>query len=201
MNILNVIEVIVAIILIIFIVLLHTSNKKLKLYRVVFLEITLVAIFGHVGYNLFFKQPTIEILGDKKIVIEAGRDYEDKGAKAKLRGKDISKTLKVKNEVNPKKPGEYKVYYELIYKNKLIKVERTVYVKDETAPTLKLKGSSTINVPSDSEYEEEGYTVEDDVDGDISKNVKIDKKEINEKQYKIIYTVCDKQEIVQLQNE
>ena len=33
MNILNVIEVIVAIILIIFIVLLHTSNKKLKLYR------------------------------------------------------------------------------------------------------------------------------------------------------------------------
>ena len=147
MNILNVIEVIVAIILIIFIVLLHTSNKKLKLYRVVFLEITLVAIFGHVGYNLFFKQPTIEILGDKKIVIEAGRDYEDKGAKAKLRGKDISKTLKVKNEVNPKKPGEYKVYYELIYKNKLIKVERTVYVKDETAPTLKLKGSSTINVP------------------------------------------------------
>lgn len=192
MNILNVIEVIVAIILIIFIVLLHTSNKKLKLYRVVFLEITLVAILGHVGYNLFFKQPTIEILGDKKIVIEAGRDYEDKGAKAKLRGKDISKTLKVKNEVNPKKPGEYKVYYELIYKNKLIKVERTVYVKDETAPTLKLKGSSTINVPSDSEYEEEGYTVEDDVDGDISKNVKIDKKEINEKQYKIIYTVCDK---------
>ena len=96
MNILNVIEVIVAIILIIFIVLLHTSNKKLKLYRVVFLEITLVAILGHVGYNLFFKQPTIEILGDKKIVIEAGRDYEDKGAKAKLRGKDISKTLKVK---------------------------------------------------------------------------------------------------------
>lgn len=192
MNLLNLVELVVSIILIIFIVLLHLSKKKLKLYRVIFLEVILAVILGHVGYDLFFKPPTIEVLGDKKIIIEAGKEYEDKGAKARLRGRDISNNLKVRNEVNSKEPGEYKVYYELIYKDKPIRVERTVCVRDETAPILILKGSSIVNVPSDSEYEEEGYTVEDDVDGDISKNVKIEKQEINEKQYKIIYKVYDK---------
>lgn len=192
MNLLNLAELIVAITLIIFIVLLHLSKKKLKLYRVIFLELILAMILGHISYDLFLKPPTIEVLGDKKIIIEAGKEYEDKGAKARLRGRDISKTLKVKNEVNSKEPGEYKVYYELTYKNKLIRGERTVCVRDESAPILTLKGSSIVNVPSDSEYEEEGYTVEDVVDGDISKNVKVEKQEINEKQYKIIYKVCDK---------
>lgn len=192
MNLLNLVELVVSVILIIFIVLLHLSKKRLKLYRVIFLEVILAVILGHVGYDLFFKPPTIEVLGDKKIIIEAGKEYEDKGAKARLRGRDISNNLKVRNEVNSKEPGEYKVYYELIYKDKPIRVERTVCVRDETAPILILKGSSIVNVPSDSEYEEEGYTVEDDVDGDISKNVKIEKQEINEKQYKIIYKVYDK---------
>ena len=192
MNLLNLVELVVSVILIIFIVLLHLSKKRLKLYRVIFLEVILAVILGHVGYDLFFKPPTIEVLGNKKIIIEAGKEYEDKGAKARLRGRDISNNLKVRNEVNSKEPGEYKVYYELIYKDKPIRVERTVCVRDETAPILILKGSSIVNVPSDSEYEEEGYTVEDDVDGDISKNVKIEKQEINEKQYKIIYKVYDK---------
>lgn len=191
MKILNIVEVVIIIILFSFTLSLFMSRRKLKIYKIVILELVLLLLVGHFTYDTFIKKPTITIIGEKDITIEAGQEYVDQGAKSDLHGRDISSLIETNIQVDTSKIGDYKVLYKLVYKNRIVENERVVHVIDTTPPTIELIGNNTINVPSNSEYQEEGYIVQDSVDGEINNNVEIKKEEISENQYKLIYTARD----------
>lgn len=66
--------------------------------------------------------------------------------------------------------------------------------EDTKKPVIKLKGNSTITIKENEEFKDPGATATDDVDGDITKNIKtkgtVDTKKPGK--YTITYTVSDK---------
>lgn len=130
---------------------------------------------------------SLHINGDKYIEVDYNTEYKDKGAKYKLFGIDVSKSIKTKNTVNPKKMGEYKVIYSIKYLFMSIEKNRKVVVLDKSAPAIKLKGEEKNIICPNSIYNEEGFEAIDLVDGDVTKNVKTKVEED-----KITYIVTDK---------
>ena len=112
--------------------------------------------------------------------------YREYGYKVSRFGKDYTKNVKVKNNVNEKKLGIYKVTYEVKINGINYKKNRIVKVTDKEKPTITLKGNKNTDVCPNSKYKEEGYEAKDNYDKDLTKKVKV-------KTYKdkIIYTVKD----------
>lgn len=143
------------------------------------------------------KPPVIKLNGDSTIKIGIGTAFKDPGAKAKdnVDG-DISDKIVITNEVNVNKVGTYYVRYNITDTagNKAQEVIRKVIVFDHKPPVIKLKGSNVIKIKLGSAYKEQGATAEDNLDGNISKNIKITNKvNINKiGTYKVHYTVLDK---------
>ena len=100
---------------------------------------------------------------------------------------DISNKIKLKNNVNTKKIGNYKVTYSIKYLFLNIKRTRIVIVKDKSVPKIKLNGEEKVIICPNSVYVDEGYEAKDTVDGNITKKVKVKQEED-----KITYTVTDK---------
>ena len=73
------------------------------------------------------------------------------------------------------------------------KVTREVTVVDTTKPTIKLNGKETVSIYDDDDYKEEGVTVEDNYDKDLTNSVNIDSNLDTHTKgtYKITYTVKD----------
>lgn len=163
------------------------KNNILKHKKAIIITISSVigALLLFLGYYFIF-EPSITLNGKKVIEISYNEKYEDKGAKSKYFGKDITKELKVKGKVNTKKIGKYTITYSI--KKNLFKVEkqRIVKVVDKKKPNLELKGDKKVSVCPNKDFEELGYTAIDEYDGEITKNVKVDKKDD-----KVIYTIKD----------
>ena len=62
---------------------------------------------------------------------------------------------------------------------------------DTTPPEIKLEGNETEEISYKEEYNEAGYTVLDNSDEELNDKVTITKEEVNDKEYKLIYTVED----------
>lgn len=122
--------------------------------------------------------------------IVIGEEYQEPGIKLIVDDKDVSNLVEITNNIDNAKPGEYEVIYR--YKGKVIK-KRKVIVVDNIAPVLKLKGANTITMFVGGKYKEPGYTVIDNVDGDLLKNVKVTNNINNIKagSYTVTYTVSD----------
>ena len=83
--------------------------------------------------------------------------------------------------------------------NKMEKVRTKINIeyakaelKDVEPPIIELKGQKVLTLYEDETYKEEGYTVKDNVDKELEKEVTIAKQQINHNQYQILYTVQDK---------
>ena len=155
------------------------------------------------------KAPEIKLLGEEKITIGLNEKYTDKGAVAtdNVDG-DITKKIKVTNKVDTSKEGTYTVTYTVTDKagNKATKT-RTVIVKegagsstkDTTKPVITFKNLDThqtvcigekIDVSKDGVY---GYSAYDDVDKDITNNVKIEGNDTSTAgSHELKYSVSDK---------
>ncbi|MBR5662378.1 MAG: DUF5011 domain-containing protein [Bacilli bacterium] len=178
------------------------SSKKmiLKLTIITFIITILagVAFYGaYMYYDKVYLEKTskikITLNGDKNIELELNQEYEEFGATAKFRDKDITKSIKISGEVDNKKVGSYKISYTASTKNKSKKVERTITVVDKTAPVIKLKGNNPLSMYQNEEYKEPGFTATDNYDGDITSSVtstnNIDKTKLGT--YEVVYKVED----------
>ncbi|MFS0762388.1 immunoglobulin-like domain-containing protein [Peribacillus phoenicis] len=108
---------------------------------------------------------------------------------------NISKNIKVSGTVNMKKAGNYKLSYSVSDKAKnKTTVTRTITVKKDTVkPSISGASNKTVNINS-SFSALSGVTAKDNVDGNITKNIKVSGT-VNMKKagnYKLIYTVSDK---------
>lgn len=155
--------------------------------KIIIISLIILIVLVSITTSFYFSlSNSFKINGKKTVTITYNKEYEEKGAKAKIFNKDISKKIKIKTNVDTKKVGKYKVKYKLNYFIFYFEKTRTVIVRDNISPKIELKGSDTKVVCPNTDYVEEGYTAFDNYDGDITNKVVIQKKED-----KIVYEVKD----------
>lgn len=165
--------------------------KKVKLPIIITILVDL-CLLGHVGYSYFSEEPQLNLKGLSELSIQANEVYHEEGVQAKYHEKDVSNQVVIKGAVDTTNPGTYVIIYQYTYgKDKVKELKRVIYVEDKEAPVLKLKGKKEITLYTDENYKEAGYTAEDNVDHNLTKQVKVEKKQVNSMKYQLIYTVID----------
>lgn len=184
----------------------NTNNKSIKkdnintkkkskslIIRNIFLSLT-ITIFVLLFPLSFFlnKNTSITLIGNKSETIEVFSEYTDPGYNATLFKTNINDKIKITSDLNTKELGTYTITYELPF-FKTHKETREITIVDTTKPSIKLNGQETVSIYVDDDYKEEGVTVQDNYDKDLTNNVKIDSNlDINTKgTYTITYTVRD----------
>lgn len=139
--------------------------------------------------------PKITLNGENPLEIEVGENYEEPGATAEddVDG-DITNSIEISGEVDTDKPGEYEIIYTVSDEaGNNTEETRVVNVVDKTAPEITLIGDNPLELEVGDTYNEQGASVEDNVDGDITDDIEIsgevDTEEVGE--YEITYTVSD----------
>ena len=154
-------------------------KKEVKIIIISVITLLLITML-----TIIFKNPIK--LNKGNVTIEYKEKYKEPGFSAKKLGKDLKSKVKVSDNINNKKLGNYKVTYKLNYNHINYKKERKVKVKDTKKPTIILIGKKHTDVCPDTKYKEEGYKAYDNYDKDITKKVKTKVEDD-----KITYTVKD----------
>lgn len=123
--------------------------------------------------------------GTDPLTLVYGQDtYQEPGATATANGKEVE--VQISGSVDMTKLGTYTIVYKAQYLWKTETVEREVRVVDTTAPVITLQTiSGHLTLPGE-EYQEEGYTAQDNYDGDIT-----DKVQVRTENDTVYYTVKD----------
>ncbi len=155
-------------------------NKKTKIIMIVFGALLFIVL----GLYLFYSS-VISLKGGN-INMAYGKKYKEPGYSAKMFGKDYTKSVKVKNNINLKKLGSYSVSYSVKIGGITYSKSRIVKIFDKEKPKIELSGKKDADVCPGTEYKEDGYKATDNYDGDLTKKVKVSKSKD-----KIVYTVFD----------
>ena len=143
---------------------------KNKITLIISLIVLCIIIVISAFYFIVFS--SLKLVGNSNVNINYGEKYKEEGATFKIFGTDLNKNINIKDNINNKKLGKYKVTYSVKYLFFHAKKERTVNVVDNIAPVINLKGDSTVSVCPNSYYNEEGYEAIDEYDGNITDKVK-----------------------------
>lgn len=130
--------------------------------------------------------PKIHLLGDDTMKLDYGTTYTEPGATASYLGKDYTKHLEITGKVSTDKIGVYYVTYKIKGSSFQLTKKRKIEVVDQIPPIIQLTGSEEVKICPGSTYNEEGIKAIDEYEGDLTKQVKI-QKEKNQ----IIYSVKD----------
>lgn len=170
-----------------------SSKVKAKVKNLLFclFAIFFIVIFLFIIYNNL--RADIRINGSEKVV-EVNTDYQDEGATATYKGKNISREkIKVSGKVDSGKIGIYELEYSVKNNGIISKIKRKVEVKDTKPPIITLNDSETCYISLNSQYIESGYEVSDNFDKDLKDKVRVvgevDVGKLGE--YKLKYEVED----------
>ena len=161
------------------------KNTLFKVFMIILIILCVGVVSGFSYYYLVL--PSIKLKGSKRIVIEYGTTYKEKGYIGKHFGKDITSKVKVKDNINLNKLGKYEVRYSVKNKGLSNEVVRDVVVVDTKKPSMNIDASDAYVCPGD-EYIKEQVIATDNYDGEISNKVKVD---ISKEKNKVIYLVSD----------
>lgn len=132
------------------------------------------------------------MIGDKKITLNYGEKYSEPGYKASVFNKNISKDIKVKDNIE-KEEGSYEIVYSYKFLFYKIKRVRKIEVKDVESPKIELEKGEDYETTVNEKFVEPGYKATDNKDGDLTASVKVtgevDIKTLGE--YKLNYEVKD----------
>ena len=138
-------------------------KQKTKKIMLVIMPIVLILVIG-VGAILFITltKPTIELQGGDTITIPAGSNYYEPGYKAYDKsGNDLTDEVKVTDNIDTSKEGEYKITYSL----KTAKVTRIIKVIEAIDDTnIQLNGDMIMYLTVGEKYIEPGYKAYDSID-------------------------------------
>lgn len=125
-----------------------------------------------INFFYIYLSNSFKLNGSEEIEISYDENYKELGIKIKLFNNDLSNKVQIKNNINNKKVGTYKVTYILKFLIFRIDKTRIVNVVDKKPPIITLVGDETINICPDKFYEDEGYRAYDDYDKTITNRVK-----------------------------
>ncbi len=146
-----------------------------------------VLLFILVAYTGCGGKAEIKVEGGDKQVAEYGESFTTpQGQLYKNKTVDSTVTVRVEGSVDTGKLGNYTLTYTATIKNKLIEKQVEVTVRDTKAPVISLVGGEEVAVRPGSTYVEQGFSAIDNLDGDVTANVRVDVTAD-----KITYTVTD----------
>ncbi len=141
------------------------------------------------------KAPTITLLGDAEITLNAGDNYEEAGYQATDNyDGDITANTTVSGEVNTATLGDYTLTYTVKDSSEnTAEISRVIHVVDTIAPEITLAGRKNYNLLVGQNYSEPGYQAVDALDGDITDKVSVSGNvDVNTVgTYELTYTVAD----------
>lgn len=153
--------------------------------------ICLAAVIFLAAGAIFFYYQTRSYLvlnGQEYVKVNLCQAYRDPGASAKKGGEDVSSQIRVKSDLNLQEPGTYTITYSLDD----LSVERQITVGEEMNPSLKLEGEEPLKILLGEDFEEPGFSAEDEKGKDLTEQVKVERPDFKEAgKSEISYTVKD----------
>ena len=138
---------------------------------VIFIILIIILSISFIAYKLFL--PNITLYKGKNYTVNYKSRYSEPGYKAIFHGKNVTKDVVVRGNVNTKKLGKYKIIYSINNGIIPIKVIRKVYVRDLEKPKIELDDNKDIYVCPGSKYKIGLYKAVDNYDGNITSKVKV----------------------------
>lgn len=141
-------------------------------------------------------KPVIRLNGSSSVKVVVGTAYTDAGATATdAEDGNLTSFIVTTSTVNTEKTGTYKVTYSVTDANgATVKVTRTVIVKANTKPVIKMKGKTTVTIRKGTTYKDAGATATDAEDGNLTSSIvttsTVDTTTAG--RYKVTYTVTDR---------
>ncbi len=121
-------------------------------------------------------EPVLTLLGSASVKWEAGVPYVDAGAQAidNVDG-DLTTVIELSSNVNTSLPGSYTVNFNVKDSsgNSASTVSRIVNIVDSVPPVISINGNLTVEVEAGEEYVDNGASVSDNIDGDLTNNLKV----------------------------
>lgn len=174
------------------------DNKK----KIILTILPIIIILGIVtALSLYFKMiddfnnATFKLNGEDTITLEVGKEYKEPGYIAVVNKKDKETDVKVLSNLNINAVGEYEISYTLNF-NKIKKqkeLKRKIKVVDTTKPVLTVEGKTQITKQVGDNFKVPNYKAIDNVDGNITKKVKVTSN-VNTKKagkYTVKYSIED----------
>lgn len=164
---------------------------KVKKIRQLKYILILLPIFMILTLELTFVLEKPEINVEETIKYEVGQEADLGKVEATYHFKDVSDKVKVEENVDFNKIGKYEVKYIIPTLIEDYTEIHTIEIVDTTPPEIKLEGNEVEEISYKEEYKESGFTVTDNSGEELKDKVEITKEEVNDKEYKLIYTVED----------
>ena len=121
------------------------------------------------------RQARVTLRGGAEMELALGSQFEEPGFEAasvgRLFGAGRSLPVTVSGEVDPDALGDYTLTYTADWAGRAGFAERLVHVVDRTAPEIRLARREGYTLTWFDEYEEEGYSASDNIDGDLTAQV------------------------------
>ncbi|MBR1416692.1 MAG: DUF5011 domain-containing protein [Bacilli bacterium] len=163
--------------------------KVVKRVIIIGVLIIIIALLATFIFSRFYK---ITLIGDQDIYLNIGSEYFENGYKATLFNNNYT-NVKVTNNIDTSKIGDYYVKYSIKFLFYDINVKRNVHVVDKESPIITLNGDKHIYLNEHQKFEDPGFSATDNIDGDLTASVIIDSS-VNEKStgvYEVTYKVSD----------
>ena len=143
------------------------NKRKIGLVFLIMLVVILLIFFLLI--------PRISLKGKTTIMLNINSEYKEPGYHASYLFDGLTDKVKVSGKVNNKKDGVYYLTYKVKGPFITVSTKRKVEVKDIEKPVITLEGEKDTYICPNSKYKELGYKASDNIDGDLTKKVKITK--------------------------
>ncbi len=154
------------------------NESKFRISKNNAVTLSVAAVIITLALLFVFSKPGIVVNGGEDMTLEVYEPYTDEGARASYFGINLNEKLSCDGSVDPDKVGTYTEKYYVRFLWKKTEVTKTVNVVDTSAPVLTLKGDPEIEVEDIDNFEDPGYTAEDNYDGDITDRVTLTLSEV-----------------------
>lgn len=167
--------------------------KKKFVFAGIFFIILGLSVFAYIYFNGISSYLKLELNGERLITINLSDEYVDKGVKTMYNEKEVNAKVSTVGFVDVTKVGEYKITYNVRYKNIDKIITRNIKVVDTTSPVITLNGDSEEKYTVGDKYVEKGATAFDNYDNDLTEKIEITNNIDDSKEgiYEVIYKVSD----------
>lgn len=164
-------------------------ERKHKKGLVKFLGLSIMLAILAFGVTYLTERPEMDIKNN--ITLEVGTIKAIESPKTIYHFKDVTESVKITGDIDYSKVGTYEANFEL---DTLIgKYTKTsnINIIDTEKPKITLKAEENYKQSYKKDYAEPGFEAVDNYDGDITEKVKVEKQDIDETHYILIYKVED----------
>ena len=140
----------------------------MKKTTIIIILIIIITIIISIIYN---NTQRLELNGKQNVTLSYREEYMEPGVIIKNANNNNLSKIKIENNINTKKTGNYYVEYTLKLGIRTLKKRRNIKIIDNVQPVIKLEGEQIIRQSINQQYKEPGYTAYDEYDGNITEKV------------------------------